>query len=44
VDTELEEKLNAEGDEVHLVYPGHRDPEYAGSTEFMIAKLKRSTP
>ena len=40
----LEEKLKAEGDEVHLVYPGHRDPEYSGTSEFMIAKLKGSTP
>ena len=40
----LEEKLKAEGDEVHLVYPGHKDPEYAGMTEFMIAKLKGSKP
>jgi hypothetical protein len=35
----LEEKLKAEGDEVHLVYPGRKDPEYSGITEFMIAKL-----
>ena len=40
----LEEKLKAEGDEVHLVYPGHKDSEYANSTEFLIAKLKRSEP
>ena len=38
----LEEKLKAEGDEVHLVYPGHKDPEYASITEFLIAKLKGS--
>ena len=36
----LEEKLKAAGDEVHLVYPGHKDPEYAGITAFLIAKLK----
>ena len=36
----LEEKLKAEGDEVHLVYPGHKDPEYASTTAFLIAKLK----
>ena len=36
----LEEKLKAEGDEVHLVYPGHKDPEYADLTEFLIARLK----
>jgi hypothetical protein len=35
----LEEKLKAEGDEVHLVYPGHTDPRYSGITEFLIAKL-----
>ena len=38
----LEEKLKAEGDEVHLVYRGHTDPEYASMTDFMIAKLKHS--
>ena len=35
----LEEKLKAEGDEVHLAYPGHEDPEYANTTAFLIAKL-----
>jgi acetyl esterase/lipase len=40
----LEEKLKAEGDEVHLVYPGHIDLEYSGTSEFMIAKLKGSKP
>jgi acetyl esterase/lipase len=40
----LEEKLKAEGDEVHLVYPGHKDGEYASRTDFLIAKLKRSKP
>ena len=38
----LEEKLKADGDEVHLVYPGHPDSEYASMSEFMIKKLKRS--
>ncbi len=38
----LEEKLKAEGDEVHLAYPGHKDPQYAGTTDFLIAKLKGS--
>ncbi len=38
----LEEKLKAAGDEVHLAYPGHQDPEYSGTAEFMIAKLKAS--
>jgi acetyl esterase/lipase len=40
----LEEKLKAEGDEVHLVYPGHKDPEYASTTAFLIAKLKGANP
>ena len=40
----LEEKLKAEGDEVHLVYPGHKDPEFAGISDFLIAKLKGSKP
>jgi hypothetical protein len=40
----LEEKLKAEGDEVHLVYPGRGDPEYANNTEFLIAKLRGSKP
>ena len=40
----LEETLRAEGDEVHLVDPGHKDPEYDDGTAFLIAKLKRSTP
>jgi acetyl esterase/lipase len=40
----LEEKLKAEGDEVHLVYPGRKDPDYADPIEFLIAKLKRSKP
>jgi hypothetical protein len=37
----LEETLRAEGDEVHLVDPGHKDPEYDDGTAFLIAKLKR---
>jgi acetyl esterase/lipase len=40
----LEEKLKAEGDEVHLVYPGRTDPEYASTTDFLIKKLKHSKP
>lgn len=40
----LEEKLKAEGDEVHLAYPGHKDPEYAGISAFLIAKLRPSKP
>ena len=27
-----------------LVYPGHKDPEYASITDFLIAKLKASKP
>ena len=40
----LEEKLKAEGDEVHLAYPGHVDNEYANPSAFLIAKLTRSKP
>jgi hypothetical protein len=40
----LEEKLKAEGDEVHLAYPGHKDPEYDGINDFLISKLKPSKP
>ncbi|WP_406694747.1 alpha/beta hydrolase [Singulisphaera sp. Ch08] len=40
----LEEKLKSVGDEVHLAYPGHPDPEYANTTEFLIAKLKGTKP
>lgn len=40
----LEEKLKAEGDEVHLVYPGHKDPEYADMTDFLMIKLKSNKP
>lgn len=40
----LAEKLKAEGDEVHLVYPGHLDADYATMSEFMIKKLKGSKP
>jgi acetyl esterase/lipase len=40
----LQEKLKAEGDEVHLIYPGHKDPEFAGISDFLIAKLKGSKP
>jgi acetyl esterase/lipase len=37
----LQEKLRESGDEVHLSYPGHKDPEYASITDFFIAKLKK---
>ncbi len=40
----LEEKLKEAGDEVHLVYPGHTDPEYASVADFLIAKLKPTKP
>ena len=40
----LQEKLRASGDEAHLSYPGHEDPEYANITEFLIAKLKAPRP
>ena len=36
----LQEKLQEDGVEVHLSYPGHKDPDYADSTAFLIAKLK----
>ena len=40
----LEEKLKAEGDEVHLAYPGRKDPEYDGPTAFLIDKLTHAKP
>jgi acetyl esterase/lipase len=40
----LQEKLRASGVEAHLSYPGHKDPEYAGPIEFLIAKLKGPRP
>ena len=36
----LVEKLKAAGDEVHLMYPGHDDPDYPSIADFLIAKLK----
>lgn len=36
----LKEKLDAAGVEARLSYPGQKDPEYADSTAFLIAKLK----
>ncbi len=36
----LMEKLKPHGVEVHLAYPGQKDPDFANSTEFLIAKLK----
>ena len=35
------EELKAEGDEVHLAYPGHKDPKYAGMTEFHDCEAHR---
>jgi hypothetical protein len=32
---EFLEKLRA-----HLSYPGHKDPEYAGCTAFLVTRLK----
>ena len=40
----LEERLRDLGDEVHLAYPGHEDPEYPDCTTFLIAKLKGDKP
>ena len=40
----LEERLKAQGDEVHVVYPGRKDSVYASNADFLIAKLKRSSP
>jgi acetyl esterase/lipase len=36
----LQEKLREHGDEAHLSYPGHPDPDYASITEFLMTKLK----
>jgi acetyl esterase/lipase len=36
----LREKLEGTGVEVHLTYPGHADPEFATTTDFLIARLK----
>ena len=35
----LQEKLRESGDEAHLSYPGHEDPDYKSIAEFLIAKL-----
>ena len=40
----LQEKLRESGDEAHLSYPGHKDPEYADCTVFLIAKLRPRRP
>jgi acetyl esterase/lipase len=40
----LREKLQENGVECHLAYPGHEDPEYADCTAFLIAKLKGRRP
>jgi hypothetical protein len=34
----------SEGDEVHLVHTGRKDPEYNDGSAFLIPKIKRSTP
>ncbi len=38
----LAEKCKALGVEVHLSYPGHPDPRYADSPQFLIDRLSRS--
>lgn len=40
----LQEKLKASGVEARLSYPGQKDPDYANSTEFLIATLKKAKP
>jgi acetyl esterase/lipase len=40
----LEEKLQAEGVEGHLAYPGAPDAEYKTPADFLIAKLKPAKP
>jgi len=37
----LAEKLKATGVEVVLAYPGHTDPRYKNSAEFLIERLKK---
>jgi acetyl esterase/lipase len=36
----LKERLDAAGVEARLSYPGHKDPDYATVTDFLLAKLK----
>ena len=40
----LVDKLRASSVEAHLAYPGQKDPDYAGTTDFLIAKLKAPRP
>jgi acetyl esterase/lipase len=40
----LQEKLRENGDECHLAYPGHPDPDYASITEFLVVKLTGKRP
>jgi len=40
----LQEKLQEHGVEARLSYPGHQDPDYKDSTEFLIARLKPRRP
>jgi acetyl esterase/lipase len=40
----LQEKLKPSGVEVRLAYPGHKDPDYANCTEYLIARLKAPRP
>lgn len=38
----LQEKLKEFGVESHLAYPGHPDPDYASTVDFLIAKLNKA--
>jgi acetyl esterase/lipase len=40
----LQEKLRENGDEAHLMYPEHPDPDYASITDFLVAKLTGKRP
>ena len=40
----LQEKLRANGDDAHLSYPEHKDPDFASINDFLLAKLKVAKP
>jgi acetyl esterase/lipase len=40
----LQEKLRESGDEAHLAYPGHPDPDYSSITDFLVGKLTGKRP
>jgi acetyl esterase/lipase len=40
----LQQKLHEHGVEARLSYPGHKDPDYADSTEFLIDRLTSARP